>query len=489
MAGKILTAFLFAVLGAFFGGNRIFSLVPLSALACAAFSVSLLSDSRGGLGILSRFPPFWIGMLFLAHLAVQTSNVWFVYEPHGLYNTSGQVPFCEFLPAGVHSGIKEFDSAWETFLKFFLAWVSLCAIRLNLRTRRDCLFFARAIFYSAVVISAAAAAYQTLWPQSHMIWGIFDRNLGVPYGGFFYKNQMGAYMILCGTCGLALFARALCKRERGRDLFLPAAGLALLSGSLLMSGSFGALCVWGAEALVAAAAFSAVFAIRGGSVKRLALIFAACLAALCVAAAAAAPLLAESAVGKRIERAFDGGGGFAEMAGKRGEFRMLARDMIKNCGTVDCRYRSGDISRAILGNGANSFAYISRIWPKDVSYGMSEYSAAPDTLRLTVLENAHCDILQFLFEYGALWFAVAAGMLIFWLAALFRRGALSRPFALVLAIGVLSVLFYSYFDIILYNAVVLTFFLTLAAMANEYLRLSENGGRPHCKCSQTISGR
>ena len=484
-----MTAVLLVVLGAFFGGNRIFSLIPLAALACAAFSVSLLSDSRGGLGILSRFPPFWIGMLFLAHIAVQTANVWFVYEPHGLYNTFAQVPFCEFLPAGVYSGIKELDTAWETFLKFFLAWVSLCAVRLNLRTRHDCLFFARAIFYSAVAISVAAAAYQTLCPQSHRIWGIFDRNLSVPYGGFFYKNQMGAYMILCGTCGLALFARALRKRERRRDLFLSAAGLALLSASLLMSRSFGAMCVWGAEVLAVAAALSISFVARGGSVKKLALIFAAFLAALCVGAAAAAPLLAESAIAKRLEKAFDGGGGFAEMAGKRGEFRMLARDMIKNCGTPDCRYQSGDVSRAILGNGANSFAYVSRIWPKDDSYGMPEYSATPDTLRLAVLENAHCDILQFLFEYGALWFAVAAGMLIFWLAGLLRMGVFSRPFALVLAMGVLSALFYSYFDIILYNSVVLTFFLTLAAMAHEYLRLTKNGGRPRCKYPQTISGR
>ena len=110
-------------------------------------------------------------------------------------------------------------------------------------------------------------------------------------------------------------------------------------------------------------------------------------------------------------------------------------------------------------------------------------------MRLAVLENAHCDILQFLFEYGALWFAVAAGMLIFWLAGLLRMGVFSRPFALVLAMGVLSALFYSYFDIILYNSVVLTFFLTLAAMAHEYLRLTKNGGRPRCKYPQTISGR
>ena len=460
--------------GVFFGGTREFSLLPVFFIFAFAFCASLFAgDVKANFAALMRFPIFWAGILFCAYIAVGDLNIWLkTVWKYGIADVYYK-DFSIFLPSGVDAINTNYHAA-ATIMAMSLMWsFAICSLRLLIKHPKDCVTYCAAIAAGAVVCSFAAYLQYFDKDKFYYAWTIYDRGFaGTTFGSFFGRNNGVGYVIV-GICIISalvmrnFFSSSGEKSTRWLKLVAALALMVAMLGSVLFSNSFALLfvCVFVVAALVCIAGFSVIakHGKRTGTV-----FFAICTIALFVGATV--PLLNKNIIGRtaneKIERFMNAdsfGEGIKSTDGGRSTFYATTFNMIKSGGFYKTEADSSKkFSKIFFGSGANSYGNVSAIFLIDDPsfHYLDKYGNETNPM----LTYAHCDPLQFLFEYGILWTFVFAAFLLYWIYALVRAKFWHSAFISALALPLPVMLAYSCCDIMFYNP-----FLSIAVFSTAFI--------------------
>ena len=468
----ILTCLGLFACGAFFGGTRAFSYLPVLFVFLFAFTAAIFAgDVRENLKKTLKFPFFWAGLAFCAYIGLQSLNPWMETVMKFGMGDIYYRDFRIFMPAGTDAmhanGLTSSAVAAKALICLF------CVSSLNLLVRRpsDCVAYSCAILAGALACCVAGFIQFFDEDKFYYVWSVLDRGMSSPFGSFYSRTHAGLYLSvgLCVLC--ALFSRALFSRDSrvpaaaATAVFLPL--LVLILSAIAICGAFGAMLAGACTAAAISAVFIANAAVRLDGAARTCAIAAPIALAI---AAAAAIWTHPDILGQRILRKIDAIKNpttIEAVDGGRSNFYPISIDMVKSAGYHKTQ-KSGlqKASKIILGNGTNSYGDVSPIFLADDPRFARKNSHGVEYIDM--LTYAHCDPLQFIFEYGILWGAILAAFASCWLAALVRARFWRSAFATIIAMPAPLVFAYSCADIILYNPFISAPALATALMAYRY---------------------
>lgn len=411
---------------------------------------------------LLRFPLFWIGLIYVAFVAVQALNpAWrFMRSDQGWWIEP--IEYVTWLPHGVEGTPLLKMNAWRALTIHSTTWLLVCAIWVGFTRRKSARVLLWTIGISGVTL-ALLGLLQRLTGSTKMFWA-WRPPFEYYFGTFLYKNHAGAYLnLIVATCaGLAWWHaerahRRLQKSHPGMLLLF----LALLTFAAVVftfSRAAAALGLGLLLILIIGYAVRISFRARGGTpplVTSLMAVFFVGFLGL-----AAYSLNIEQVIG-RFGRLLQ------EDQSAAIEYRKLATQAAIDMGQ----------DSPWVGHGVGEFRYV---FPR---YQYQYPLIFTEGKRRLYWEFAHNDYAQLFAEAG--WFGVslAAATLIYLLAASVRHGVFSRPAKLALLGGPLVVLLHAAMDFPFGNPAILV---TTAALIVVTLRWTElergrgltvNGGR------------
>ena len=473
LATSLLCLGLFAC-GVFFGGTREFSLLPVLFIFAFAFCAALSADDvKANFITLVRFPIFWAGILFCAYIAVGDLNIWLkTVWKYGIADVYYK-DFSIFLPGGVDAINTNYHTS-ATIIAMALMWTfAICSLKLLIKSSKDCIPFCVAIAAGAIVCSFAAYLQYFGKDKFYYVWTVYDRGLaGSPFGSFFGRSNGVGYVIV-GICVISalvmrnFFSASSAKKAPWLKLVAALTILTLMLGSVFFSSAFALLfvCVAVVTALACIAGFSVIkkHGKQAGSVY-----FAICAIALGVGAAVLClnqDIISKRALSK-INSLFTADSledGIKSTDGGRSHFYSVTYNMIECGGYHETNPDSSKkLSKIFFGSGANSYGNVSVIFlANDPAFRLvNEYG----TESMSMLTYAHCDPLQFLFEYGILWTSAFLAFLVYWVYALVRAKFWRSAFVTAMALPLPIMLAYSCCDIMFYNP-----FLSIAIFSTAFI--------------------
>ena len=464
-----------ALLGLFFGGTRAVSFVPVFFIFCLAFVLMLSANCgfRHNLYRLYNFAPFWIGAALALYIVVQILNPWLAFTHMDGFSSPEFLDYMEFLPSSVQSADSSVDSPYASLVAVLLAWLCACSLHLGIISRGDCKYYAKVLFFTSVVLAVCAMGDAIFSKGSVYIWGLMDESAGSHYGSFIYKNQCGAFLLLGMACGIALLMSSMFSRASLAKSFFYGVGVATVAAGVFISRSVGSIlfCVL----ILAASVLVVAWHSRFGKFK--------ISAAIVVVLAAVSVSIFFIYLGQsQVEISFARLSSFIgqdasldrkikDLTGDRGKYKEIALDFIATGGGWESPgLGKSSKSRTILGSGATSFGKIMRLRGATDNYFSAKVystSLAPNAA-IMVPVHAHCDILEAVFEFGLVWLLVFFAMSAYFIRRMVRAKFWKSPFLSILCVGVLSLLAYSFNDIIFYNMFLFAAFCGLATISFDY---------------------
>lgn len=387
---------------------------------------------------LLKFPVFWLGLAFLAYIAIQGVNpAWEQLRDDGGWWVE-EVESVSWLPAGVDTSYVPMN-AFRVLSSFAAAFTLVWGLWVGVRRRSSAVLLLWTLVISGVVM-AIVAMLQKFSGADAVLWTVKSSNANF-WGTFFYRNEGVAYLnlIIC-ACGVLYFYHFNQAERRGQTggphllLFVFVAvlytsiGLALSRGGILFGG------------LMMACFFIAAAArwLFSNSVRN--------------------SILLTLLIGSLL-----GGGGYMM-------FQYVdIQDIETRFGDIEATIQSADQdSRAIttkvtwqmakeelwLGWGAGSWRYIFPMYQKsypEIYY--QRYHPKRGWIGRKVFHYAHNDVVQFLCEYGIVGCGILLMIFGYWVWHLLFRASGNALCALMLMVGLSTAFGHAFVDFIFQSPV------------------------------------
>ncbi|GHC04848.1 O-antigen ligase family protein [Cerasicoccus arenae] len=220
------------------GGMVWWSQVTIACLQVLAFvlvatPITGLASWRGRMVRLLRFPPFWLGGLFVLYVTIQALNPsWeqiYISETQSYVTERKPEYFIQWLPTSMNTNFYTMN-AWRMVVFWSGAWLFVAAMWMGLKNRSAWLALGWIALVTGAILSLASIAHH-LSSDPNLFWlSKYKRSIGA-FGPFVYRNQGAVYLYLTMGLGLAMFLHFL-RRGHMRS-GLPWVALALSFACLL----------------------------------------------------------------------------------------------------------------------------------------------------------------------------------------------------------------------------------------------------------------
>jgi len=407
---------------------------------------------------LLHFPIFWLGLAFLAFIAVQGLNPAWNYVPIPGGHWLQGISHVRWLPSGMRTPLAE-ASPWRSLLIDGSAWLSVCAVWTGF-TRRRALRILLAVLAANAFLLAMLGLLQRASGASRIFWS-WQPPAEYFVASFIYRNHAGAYfnLMLSVCCALAFWwrERSLRSGTRSSPAIIFAFFAAAVAEIVLCSYSRGSILL-----MVPFLAIVAGLALRRAWGRR----------------ASGHSFLPTVALGVALAAVL--GLGVFALAGHRTAERMedLRREI--KSGAANTRVLLDEATWAMAddqlatGWGAGSFRYVFRGYQARYPGIM----IAPDSHRPMLFEHASNDYLELLAEGGICGTGLLAAGLAYYLVRLQRLRAWRNPLALILLLGCLVTMIHAGFDFPLANPAVLLTWCCLWPIALRWLEIESQRAPP-----------
>jgi hypothetical protein len=195
------------------GGMRLWSQIPSLILAAIGFFVSLqprhyteehTGSNRFRLIMwpkLLRFPLFWLGLLLLGYITIQNLNPAWTWRSDGKVWWMLKIPYKEWLPGGVEAPLDRWGP-WRIVMIYAATWLTVCTTWVAFTRRRTIQLLFLTLAVNGFVLAIFGLA-QRLLSNGKMFW-FWNAPSGTFFSSFVYKNHAGAYfnLALAVICGL-----------------------------------------------------------------------------------------------------------------------------------------------------------------------------------------------------------------------------------------------------------------------------------------------
>ena len=408
---------------------------------------------------LLRWPPFWVGAIFLGYIAVQGLNpAWELVGPESR-RWLRPMDHVAWLPSGFRTPFAE-SSPWRSLVVYGSAWLSACAVwtgftrRTTLRVLLGALAVNAGLLAILGLLQKATHADRIFWswtpPASYFV------------SSFVYRNHAGAYfdLMLAVTCAVAVsfYLRRGARMERFGPVAILAMVAALLMAIILGSDSRGAVLLMfvflvGLMSFALRRRFAVGGGTRGGAT---ALVFGAVAMGLIGLGGYA---LAGNAVGARMKTLSH------EIASPDQNTRLLVAKATWEL--------IGDAPLAGWGAGSYPFAF------PGYQTRYPEIMTAQDSHKHLLFEHAHSDYLEVAAEVG-----LAGGGLLLagwgWtLFAMLRMRVWQSPVVALLFLGAALTCLHAGFDFPFANPALLTTWCVLWPAMQRWLEVEQQHAKAH----------
>jgi hypothetical protein len=194
---------------------------------------------------LTKFPVFWLGLVFLAYVICQGLNpAWkFVQNERGVWWMQ-RIACCEWLPAGVRVPFER-GGPWACLLVYATVWLSVCSLWIGVTRRRSLQFLFMVIAANGMALALFGLLQRLL--GNGKIFGFFNSPNPSFFSSFIYKNHAGAYLnlTLFVSCGIAgwYYLRGLRRLEKSNPAGIFVFFTTFIAINVLISFSRGATMV------------------------------------------------------------------------------------------------------------------------------------------------------------------------------------------------------------------------------------------------------
>lgn len=372
---------------------------------------------------LLRFPVFWIGLLLLGYVVAQAMNPAWTYATDGKGWWMVATPHRDWLPAGVIAPFER-GGPWPRLIVWSAAWLVVCTIWVGV-TRRRALQALFVVLACNALLLAGFGIAQRLLGNGKIFW-VYSSPNGSFFSSFIYKNHGGAYLLLglAAACGLAgwFYLRGLRRMEKSNPSGVFAFAATCIAVGILTSYARGATVTMLAFLCMCIGAFL-FHQVRAPKENR-------------------KPIVAIALVlifGYFLKVGF-------EALQTREAWDRLRQGVMREDTSLLFREKATRVSLQMLGDnwrqgvGAGSFEFVFPIYqhrdPELVQLGGARM----------FWEHAHNDVVQFPIELGVggmLLLFAAAG---YWGVALVRAYAWENPLTATVALGLILLVGYSWWD-------------------------------------------
>jgi len=390
---------------------------------------------------LLKFPPFWLGLLFLGYITCQALNPAYIRATAGPYWWLAPIEHIKWLPSGVSAPFERMN-AWRMLTICGGAWALACALAAGL-TRR---ISVQAILTTVVAngtILALLGILQKVTSAQGIFWLIKDGVPGYFTATFYYKNHAGAYFNLILVVAVALMAwyylRALRRMERSSPAPVYAFMTVILAAIVFLSNSRTAMALLIGYG-VAVAGILLVWRLRNNPGT---------------SHPAVTGLVTTGALSVVIAAAW-----FLDLDKSIDQIKYLTSDKGQKYHwepRVQARQATWDLFEAkpTTGWGAGSFRHVFPITQRNYD----EIYWAPRRKGITYAwDHAHNDYYQILAESGVLGALPLLAILCWSLLKSIRLGMLLQPPHLLLLLGLFLPLAHAWLDFPFYNCAILVTF-------------------------------
>ncbi len=404
---------------------------------------------------LLRFPPFWLGLAFVAYIVIGALNPAYERVSNGSVWFLKPLEHVDWLPSGLDAPFDRMN-AWRTLTIVAAVWLLACSLWTGITRRAAIHTILTALVVNGVAL-ALLAILQKVTGAEKILWFVS----GAPsyfHGTFYYKNHAAAYfdLIAVVTAGLMIWhhIRGLRHLERSSPSPVFAFGFIVIGACVFMSASRTGMILLAAYIVVLLTTYLVWRARRQAGPSNPILSGLAAVAVLGFIAAAAFFL--------NLDKSID-------------QFKRLTKE--DKQWSIEARIQARDatyemfLDQPLTGWGAGSFRHA---FP-------SHQQNYPDIYRgpgrrYFFWEHAHNDYVQALAEFGVIGFAFPVLALLWLVAKLCRLGALGHPAFLLMLFGLGLPLAHSWVDFPLYNACILTTFAAITVMLVRWVELEVRPG-------------
>jgi O-antigen ligase len=398
---------------------------------------------------LVRFPVFWLGLGFLAYIAIGGFNPAYYYnnDARGWWLAAGTP--VKWLPAGVGAPFSGMN-AWRVLFVYGGIWLLACAIWVGF-TRRSTVVTLLTIVVANGTVLAVIGILQRVTEAKKVLWCISKPGLSF-VSTLLYKNHAGAYfnLIVAASCVLMAWHFLRAARRMQRSSPAPIFAFCAIIGTLLVflsNSRAAAILLAGFILMIVIGYFVWLLSGKQEAQNRIVgLLGPGCFAVLMIVACQF--LNVENSL-RRIERIFK------EDQVNSVEWRQLARK---------ATFRMAGDS-PVYGWGAGSFRHVFPAYQRD--YPMI-YKQGRHILHW---EYAHNDYAQGFAELGLVGLLFPASMLGYWMVSFIRRGVLWRIPMLTGVAGLGLTLVHSWVDFQAHNPAVLGTWCLLWVIYGRWMQL------------------
>lgn len=403
---------------------------------------------------LLRFPPFWLGLLFVLYILISALNPAYERMSNGSVWFLKPLEHIDWLPSSLDAPFARMN-AWRILAIVSSVWLLGCSLWTAITRRAAVQTILTAVVINGVAL-ALLAILQKVTGATKILWFISGAP-GYFHATFYYKNHAAAYFNLTAvvTAGLMIWhhIRGLRHLERSSPSPVFAFAFIVIGACVFMSESRTGMILFATYLLVLVTTYLIWRARRQAGPTNPVLSWLAALAVL--------GFIATASYFLNLDKSID-------------QFRRLTKE--DKQWSIEARIQARDATyelfrdQPLTGWGAGSFRHAFPIHQQNY----------PDILRgpgrrTYFWDHAHNDYVQALAEFGVIGFAFPVLALLWMVAKLCRLGALGQPAFLLMLFGLGLPLAHSWVDFPLYNASILT---TFAAITVLLVRWAELEIRP-----------
>ncbi len=404
---------------------------------------------------LLRFPPFWLGLAFVAYILAGALNPAYERMSNGSVWFLKPLEHIDWLPSGIDAPFERMN-AWRVLAIVGAVWLLGCSLWTAITRRAAIQTILTGVVINGVVLSLLAIL-QKMTGATKILWFIS----GAPnyfHAMFYYKNHAAAYFNLVAivAAGLMLWhhIRGLRHLERSSPSPVFAFAYIVVAACVFMSGSRTGMILLAAYTLVLITTYLIWRARRGAGPTNRTLTVLAALAILGFISTAIYFLNLDKSI-EQIRR----------LANEDRQWSVEARIQAREATFALFR------DQPLTGWGAGSFRHAFPIHQQnypDITRGPGR--------RYFFWDHAHNDYVQALAEFGVIGFSFPLLVLLWLFTKFCRLGALRQPAFLLMLLGLGLPLAHSWVDFPLYNASILTTFGALAVMLVRWAELEVRPG-------------